>query len=673
MSPIPLEFTPEEESDIKEAIVVAMGEPFLEQPQVEVVEVVEAEVIDLSTLPALPESPALEPTAGEDIEEIADIQIIDSEVEEVMPVGQAPSTEMIRQPSPPPSTPSTPVNGTIRIVPFMPITPPETPLGFKYGGRERIYEFNGPLPLFVTQPNPPSSSSILDSPIFYRGKDRQIEDSPSHYFVQGPPSPVSSSHSILDSPISSRRRRIGETIKEEAEEEEDAKDAPPAIVTSEDEDSDVEEIIRSPRVDSYPSPPASPIESSKGKELARVPSFTIIYSPSPAPSIHDAHMSEDEDGGVPLIRGASPAFDAPASSKGKEKEEIPRSLPSLAMEQEEEREEEYHEKPTRPVLTYGNGWATADDIFLSHPEQYTYTYQYEPKRPDTPSSYTCSLNRRWSGMSRMSYQTGITTPPTSRPGSALGNPKLLGWTDNESSQVLRRSDSFASSIRRERFRESSTARKPLLETTEADRRPVLRWSTSMPLIREQWSIQSPLVLPPRQDHNWLANDDDIEEYDVEVPGKIQILMASRGVIVTPPHVERRRRVRTRPTLESGPHRRKIKSLVIYEPDDQLEGISTLFADLEQLANVRSEVNEAERVVELVDEVAPVKTHAPSIKSKAQAPSVKEPTPSVEAPKEKERKRDVFKRLKTKASAMKEKVKSKVHAHSSKRKGKEVAA
>jgi len=625
VSPIPLEFCAEEEAEIKEAIQVAMQEQILETETPEVVAEAEASLgveLDLAALPALPDSPILEATNIEtlplpespaledlDVEESEEMAVIDAEstdeeLEDEVDVGDVPSTEMARQPSPPSSQPGTPTmdrsDGSMKIVPYMPLTPPETPLGFRTS-RERTIEFNLPLPL-IMQPAPPPATSILDSPISFRGKDRQVEDSPSHYFAAAPPSPASPSLSLLDSPLaSSRRRRIGETIEEEDEDVEETKEVNvPAKVEerSEDYESDVEEIIRSPRA--YPSPPSSPMRvivdaPTKCKELARVPSFTIVCTPSPPPSIRDVPMGEDEDGGVSILRGTSPAFDS-STSKGKEREDITRTLPSPVLEQQEDEAEIEYDRTCRAA------WATADDIFLGQPEHYHYSYQYDNRRPLTPASSICSLQRRWSGVSRTSYQTGITTPPASRPGSSLGSNKLIGWNDSDT--ALRRSDSHTGSIRREQLRDQSRSRKPLLAPAEGSStetgRPTLRWSMSMPLIREQWAIQTPTILPAN-DRGFVSAipDENVEEYDVKIAGTIQLLPATRGVIVTPPRIERRRRIR--PQYEMGPHRRKIRSLVQYSPDDQLEGIDQLFGDVHE----REEVHDEPKVTEAVEEVKPV--------------------------------------------------------------------
>ncbi|KAI5857827.1 hypothetical protein BZA05DRAFT_415213 [Tricharina praecox] len=645
-SPIPLEFDAEEEAEIKEAIQVAMQDEILETETPEVVTETQApvveldlstlpalpdspilEAIDIETLPPLPESPVLEAVEAEDSEEMADIELSDAQ-DELTVEGDVPSTEMVRQPSPPSSQPGTPTmdhsEESLKIVPYMPLTPPETPLSFR-SSRERTIEFNLPLPL-IMQPAPPPATSILDSPIFFRGKDRQVEDSPSHYFVPAPPSPSSPSHSLHDSPLStSRMRRIGETIKEEDEDVEEVEI--PAKV--EDYESDVEEIVRSPR--GYPSPPSSPMQvivdaPTKCKELTRVPSFTIIYTPSPPPSIRDVVMGEDEDGGVSIARGASPAFDL-STSKGKEREEIARTLPSPVLEQHEDKDIEYDS-------TCRAAWATADDIFLGQPEHYHYSYQYDNRRPPTPASSICSLQRRWSGVSRTSYQTGITTPPASRPGSALGSNKLIGW--NDSDHALRRSDSYTGSIRRDQMRDQSRPRKPLLTATEGSSaetgRPALRWSMSMPLIREQWAVQTATILPAnRRGFASAIPDENVEEYDVQIPGTIQLLPATRGVIVTPPRIERRRRMR--PQYEMGPHRRKIRSLVVYSPDDQLEGIGQLFGEIREF----EEVEDESRVTEIVEveEVKPVVSEMPTLR---RGESVKEKLPNM------------MRRLKSRASA-----------------------
>jgi len=691
-SPIPLKFKPEEEAEIKKAIKEAIGDGIPSQSEVETEVEAEADpdvdsfAIDLSTLPPLPESkpasPAIEPVQVEDDVDTVEIDLatlpalpdspiveaVDAEEqEETVPVSlqlddkieddkpQAdtiPPRQMIQQPSPPPSEPGTPVMGSekdgMKVVPWMPLTPPETPLSMRHG-RERVIEFNMTIPLYMQPPSTPSS--ILDSPSYFRGKDRQTEDAPTHYFIPAPPSPSSPSHSILDSPLASRMRRIGETIKEEEEEEEVEVEVSAVVVN---EDDDVEEIVRSHI--SYPSPPSSPMPSildspaSKGKELSRVPSFTIIYSPSPPPSIRDI-PTLDED--VKSAPSPPPASEISVSSKGKERETLEKTLPSPVLEQEEYEQDE-EEGLNQRSTTYPLGWATADDIF-TNPDSYQYTYQYN-SRPPTPASSIGSLSRRWSGISRMSYNTAITTPPATRPGSAVGNHKLISWSDND--HLLRRTDSFASSIRRELFRDQPTsrARKPLLvaaETSSDKKRPALRWSVSMPLIREQWTIRYPLVMSPADKGFVGAKDDDTEEYDVHIPGSIQLLPLTRGVIVTPPRIERRRRQRT--TSSNGPHRRKVRSLVVYSPDDQLEGIGQLFGDLHELSDVEDELVAARRIVEVVETVG----EEQDVAKEVVAETVKEQEEVVEVLKEK--KKSVLKRLKTRASLLKEKVKVKVHS------------
>ncbi|KAF8542978.1 hypothetical protein BDD12DRAFT_822963 [Trichophaea hybrida] len=718
-TPIPLKFDAEEEAAIKEAIKEAMGvgEPSQSEVETELEAEADSDVdafaIDLSTLPPLPESepasPAIEPVQVEDdndmddeinlatlpalpdpdsplvepteVEEQGDAVLtslqLDDMPEDDKPQADAiPPRQMIQQPSPPPSEPGTPVMDTkkddaMKVVPWMPLTPPETPLSMRHG-RERVIEFNMTIPLYMQPPSTPSS--ILDSPVFFRGKDRQLEDGPTHYFIPAPPSPSSPSHSILDSPLASRMRRIGETIKEEEEEGEEeeveveakAEELPAVVVIEEEDENDVEEIVRSPQL-SYPSPPSSPMPSvidspvSKGKELSRVPSFTIIYSPSPPPSIRDVLMYDEDKSIAP-----SPAPEAPVSSKGKEREVLlEKTLPSPVLEQEEFEQDEEEGLNHRSTI-YPSGWATADDIFTNPDHQYTYQYN---SRPPTPASSIGSLSRRWSGISRMSYNTAITTPPATRPGSAIGgtptgNHKLISWSDND--HLLRRTDSFASSIRRELFRDQSTSRtrKPLLvsaDTSTEKKRPALRWSVSMPLIREQWTIRYPLVVSPAEKGFVGLNDEDVEEYDVHIPGSIQLLPLTRGVIVTPPRIERRRRVRT--TSSAGPHRRKVRSLVVYSPDEQLEGIGQLFGDLHELSDVEDEIAAAERIVEIVETVGAEQ----NVPREVVTETVKEQEEVVEVLKEK--KKSVLKRLKTRASALKEKVKVKVH---SSKKGKEKA-
>lgn len=286
------------------------------------------------------------------------------------------------------------------------------------------------------------------------------------------------------------------------------------------------------------------------------------------------------------------------------------------MEQQEDEAEIEYDPTCRAA------WATADDIFLGQPEHYHYSYQYDNRRPLTPASSICSLQRRWSGVSRTSYQTGITTPPASRPGSSLGSNKLIGWNDSDT--ALRHSDSHTGSIRREKLRDQSRSRKPLLAPTEGSStetgRPTLRWSMSMPLIREQWAIQTPTILPAN-DRGFVSAipDENVEEYDVKIAGTIQLLPATRGVVVTPPRIERRRRIR--PQYEMGPHRRKIRSLVQYSPDDQLEGIDQLFGDVHE----KEEVHDEQKVTEVVEEVKPVVSEIPTLR---RGGSVLERKPSV---------------------------------------------
>ncbi|CCX11896.1 Protein of unknown function [Pyronema omphalodes CBS 100304] len=549
MSPIPLHWTEEQTLEIVAKVKTAVKDKLPGRPE---------SIIDPEDLPALPESPALEPVEPEGSK-----------------VGQHQAS--------PPGTPlmESSKDAVMRILPYAPLTPPETPLGFRPGrGRSNTIEFNLPIPNYMQTPLTPSS--VLDSPVLFRAK----QESP--YFIPAPPSPSSSS-------VVKSRRRVKEAIREE----------------DESKDSDIEEIRR----DVYPSPPSSPMPlSSKGKELARVPSFTVY--PSPPASIHNLTL-------------------------------------------EEKTEDQQFHIPDAP-------WATAEEIFQS---PYSYTYA----RPETPQS--CALSRRWSGASRATFNTGITTPAISRPASAIGHHapgKLLTWTD---SAEPTRSESRASNRRS----------KIIVPPAPEPPKPILRWSISMPLIREQWDLQTPQIMPGAQMQH--ADNDDYEH--VTIPGRIQLLPMTRGVIVTPPRVERRKKHRIRRSDSLGPHRRKVKSLINYG-HDELEGLGGLFGfnaipeapeeriteiidsgdeytkediaralemkapmvKVHTLPGLQSNISVDDKIATIVKTAAVFASAVPVKKAETDA---KEMTPSV---KERERKRDVLKRLQRGFGSLKEKAKEK---------------
>jgi hypothetical protein len=161
-------------------------------------------------------------------------------------------------------------------------------------------------------------------------------------------------------------------------------------------------------------------------------------------------------------------------------------------------------------------------------------------------------------------------------------------------------------------------------------------------MRQHWLLRQPLIVSPSTERFLGINDNDDDLYDVELPGQIQLLSATRGVIVTPPRVVKRRR--TRPRSEAGPHRKKIQSLVQYAPNDQLEGIGELFVEFEKLGEVEEEIEAAERVVELKGDVE-------------EADVVLEVEKEVEGLRIK--RNGLLKRLKGRADRLKEKVKGKV--------------
>lgn len=632
--------------------------------------------VDLSTLPALPNSPFLEIEQPTELNEIVDLNlsgpseqqlslVLPDQPENVTYVDISNdwtviSSEVISVPSSPGLSPSTPqmqaIDGeghVMKIVPYMPLTPPETPLAMS--NHDMAAEFNMSIPLF-TKP-PPTPSSLLDSPLFLRGNDREFDNSPSPYFAPIALPPVSSpSNSILDSPLASRIRMIGGIIHEEVEE--DGQDEPVMTEKAEDDDeSDIEEIVRSnfgsPQI-SYPSPPSSPAPITKGKELARVPSFAFICSPSPPPSVHNMPINDAED--------SSP--ESSVSLKGKEKEIVQNSHTDeqrAASDDYGYGTDDYNfglDQSSAYPYVHPSTWSTADNIFNSHHEQYQYIYQHD-NRPHTPGSSVGTLSRRWSGISRMSFNTNITTPPQTRPGSAIGNHsgnhKLLGWNDND--QTLSRSESFASSIRRDALRDPTVnrSRKPVFVDARLDtvERPTLRWSMSMPLIREQWSIRYPMIVAPVE-KQYIGSTDDEEEYEVKVPGRIQLLPLTRGVIVSPPRIERRRR--SRPSISAGPHRRKVKSLIQYSPDEQLEGIGELFEGLHELSDIDDEIEAA--------------TRASGRNLSSTSISPVDAQQQVEGLKVK--KASLLKRLKMRASAVKQKVKTLKSHHKADIKGKSKA-
>ncbi|KAI5796527.1 hypothetical protein EDC01DRAFT_629329 [Geopyxis carbonaria] len=501
------------------------------EEEVEVVEAPAVEVVQSPTpLPSLPGSPVIAPSIlVSEPEELAEEEVVEEVAEEAVEEEEEEEDE----------EEEVMAEEDMKIVPYIPLTPPVTPLSNRRG-LERGLDFMPPARDIMQFP--PTPSSLMDSPVSIRnGKDREF-DLP--IFTLPPPPAPSPPPMLQDSPFSSRKpERKVETIKEE------------------DEDEEIEEIIRSPPMSHMPSPPGSPAMSiiidapfGKGKELA----FPLTQQPSPPASIFELPLDNDEPAAAAAAAAAPEPSPAPLIVRGKERSLVHQpsrlSLPDTIPDCDEF-------TPGDDSDYYRSAWTT-DDLH---------------SRPPTPASSAGTLSRRWSGISRISYTTALTTPPQTRPGSAMSThphtSKLLTWN----------ADDFAGPARRDLFRHNSAAAKTRVESRLelADPpRPVLRPRYSLPLIREEWEIRYPLIVGPAE--SFIVDGADADEYEpVAAEEQLTLLPLTRGVI------------RRRPTTPgAGVRRRKVRSMIEYTPDETLEGINELFEDLGRVEGAIRAVSES---------------------------------------------------------------------------------
>jgi len=115
---------------------------------------------------------------------------------------------------------------------------------------------------------------------------------------------------------------------------------------------------------------------------------------------------------------------------------------------------------------------------------------FSPSRPHTPASSIGTLSRRWSGISRYSYTTNITTPPQTRPGSAIGGGKLVSWDAELDEDFLSR----FGPLRKDLFRTHTPPTRDirLLPDEDDDEEGHLAWA--IPLQKDIWPIRYPVII-----------------------------------------------------------------------------------------------------------------------------------------------------------------------------------
>ncbi|TGZ77926.1 hypothetical protein EX30DRAFT_173138 [Ascodesmis nigricans] len=500
-------------------------------------------------------------------------------------------------------------------------SPPATPIAATRKPVERIIEFCSGFD--VRPPSPPVSH--FESPLAIRINREMLMELPMQE-------------------TQSSQGRFGETIDEEIEDdEEDEEVEDDEHEEIEDEDEDIEEIIRSPRF-YHPSPPASPVfesfpimelEAAGLKELV-VPSPMISRHHTPAPGAHDNYDYDEACAGYfdfsaagshdsPAIAGACPTplrksygglgiIDSPCSSKS---QHLFRSSSRDSAAARETSLELTHpplqdfamtrKTSTRSARSGSTSFAAAYDDYTvarcntpsreawmcddkgdisttTRPELLpTPSASYGGhSRPNTPaSSVGTALTRRWSSISRMSYNTNITTPPVTRPGTSMETPangKLLIW-DNEDFENQELQLCYAQNypqelvppVRRLMSHEESTA--TALENSKEDiTTPELRQTTpvvvdipqtprsaksssttsprrlnqkrrtvSLPITREEWVIHTPVIITPPQPLTATVTtttpEPEQDEWKVtQTAGSFQLLPLSRTIVFKPPKI-----------------------------------------------------------------------------------------------------------------------------------------
>lgn len=345
----------------------------------------------------------------------------------------------------------------------------------------------------------------------------------------------------------------------------------------------------------YAPPPAIPAESTESK-------VTLYCPPSPCPSgkavmagdatppLQVLHQQTDElqstldslitapesKGKLNLIAQAikdlSPSGSEPTSPEARPIS--PPASPARKVEENTGLVVARQPKP-KPLMVDSSTWCADSDMFDHHPFLH---------RPLTPASSIRSLNR-WSSFTRDSFETGMTTPPQSRPGSSanfttpIAGQKMLPWNDDDSASI---SDTPLSRRRSNSSRNLTPAQKrgQLLHSATIERmeqidRPLTRRTSSL-AERSRNKIQTPIILPPTEP---------LSAESTEIPRQFpfpDICYVSDASTQTPSRAE----VREHSKRQRSIHRAASTSAMDVKSDHELDGIKELF---EELAEVEHDI------------------------------------------------------------------------------------
>jgi hypothetical protein len=286
-------------------------------------------------------------------------------------------------------------------------------------------------------------------PVEVKPVDSEISAEPQHKEFHGEDIPVSGE--VLDEGDKNEDNNVNEDNESNADN---------VSTISREENAVCTDIILSPRR-SIPRPSTPPVDESPSLKPPKMGPLVVV----PPQGIHEISPPPSE-----------PA--SPASESDSELITVPRDSKSMSV---------------------STTWCTENDVF-SDSQPYI-------ERPITPASSIRSADsRRWSAFSRFSTNTGLTTPPPTRPGSTVNTPgttpmKLLTWTDSfPKAEIIL--DGVNSSRPQSTYQTPTKARRPLLsemkfESVQKERRQLRRWSSH--LVKVHTQVQSPILLSPAEE------------------------------------------------------------------------------------------------------------------------------------------------------------------------------